>query len=316
MSFNAVLAIIKDVVSHLQPLNIQYFDLTGKTALVTGANSGIGFYTALLLAKMSCNVIIASSNLNKSLKACETLKQLSGNPEISAMHLNLASFNSIDKFIEDFTSKFDKVDIIINNSGVAMDKFTLTENNFETTLQVNYLGPFYMTLKLLPLVEKAKDARIVNVSSFMHKIFTFETPFNFNIANSKNYSLYKEYARTKLYNVLFTRALSIKLRPKKITVVSCHPGLVSTNLDVNMRQGSSSDRFQSSVIGYITDIIGRKGEQCGMTSVFAATSDRVVSGGYYDACVLDFTSKMGKDVKLANQLFDYTLEELKLNFDS
>jgi NAD(P)-dependent dehydrogenase (short-subunit alcohol dehydrogenase family) len=115
---------------------------------------------------MSCKVIITSSNLNKSLQACENLKQLSGNSEISAMHLNLASLNSIDKFIEDFTSKYEKLDIIINNSEVVVDKFTLTEDNFETTLQVNYLGPFYLTLKLLPLIEKAKDARIVNVSSF------------------------------------------------------------------------------------------------------------------------------------------------------
>jgi hypothetical protein len=150
----------------------------------------------------------------------------------------------------------------------------------------------------------------------VHKLFNFETPFNFKIANSKNYSLYKEYARTKLYNVLFTRALSIKLRPKKITVVSCHPGLASTDLDIIMYQESSCDMFQGSMLGYFVDLIGRKGEQCGMTSTFAATSDRVVSGGYYDACILDFTSKMGKDVKLANQLFDYTLEELKLSFDS
>ncbi|KXN68853.1 NAD(P)-binding protein [Conidiobolus coronatus NRRL 28638] len=313
MDVNIPFTLFKDFINHLQSLSIQYFDLTGKTCIVTGGNSGIGFYTALLMAKMNAKVIIASSNLEKSELACEQLKLMSGNNEIEAKHLNLASFNSVDTFIQEFKSQYDKLDILINNAGMAPSSFELTEDEYEKCLQVNYLSPFKLTLGLLPLIENTKDGRIVNVSSVMHKLYNFETQFNFHASNAQNFNLFKEYARTKFYQVLFTRAMSKKLREKKITVVSIHPGWVRTNLGENMKQASGFLKYSAHALDLISETIGRQGEQCGMTSVFAATSDRVVSGGYYDSCVLDFPSKMGKDVDLANQLFDYTLEELKLS---
>jgi NAD(P)-dependent dehydrogenase (short-subunit alcohol dehydrogenase family) len=117
------------------------------------------------MAKMNAKVIIASSNLEKSGFACEQLKLMSGNNEIEAKHLNLASFNSVDTFIQEIKSQYDKLDILINNAGTVPSSFELTEDEYEKCLQVNYLSPFKLTLGLLPLIENTKEGRIVNVSS-------------------------------------------------------------------------------------------------------------------------------------------------------
>ncbi|KXN68857.1 NAD(P)-binding protein, partial [Conidiobolus coronatus NRRL 28638] len=115
---------------------------------------GLGFEAALQLSKMGASIIIASSNYQKSLLAVEKLKILSKNSNITCEFLDLSSFQSVKEFCELFLKKYNKLDTLICNSGISMCKFELTEDNYERTLQVNYLGHAMLTLHLLPILKK------------------------------------------------------------------------------------------------------------------------------------------------------------------
>lgn len=206
------------------------FRANGKVVIITGANSGIGKETAIEMAERGATVIMACRNREKSEKARNYIIQKSGNANVHLMELDLASFKSIRKFVQEFLQTDYRLDILINNAGVMGLNRMLTEDGIEMHMGVNYMGHFLLTLLLLERLKESKPSRIVNVSSLGHKWLNFSKDLN----SEKFYNRFHAYIQSKLANVMFTKELAIKLRNSGVTVNSLHPGVIYTDIPRNM----------------------------------------------------------------------------------
>ena len=199
--------------------------LKGRTIIVTGANSGIGFETAKVLASKGAQVILACRNHQKGIEAKKRIIGL-----VEYINLDLTNFNNIKKFCQTIHQKYEKVDILVNNAGVMFPPFTKTKENLELTFATNYIGYYLLSLQLLPMMKEVQGSRIVNVSSIaQYRI----NDINWESLNSKKlYRKQEIYALSNLFRIMFTLDLETRLREKKLKTVaiSCHPGVALTNL--------------------------------------------------------------------------------------
>lgn len=204
--------------------------LVGKTVVVTGANTGIGFAAATDFAKRGAKVILACRNEEKANDACKKLKNLTGNKEIYVKILNLASLKSVKKFVDHLNSTEEKLDILVNNAAmpVAHPK-TMTEDGFHLVKQVNHLSPFLLTVLLMDLLKRSVRSRIINVSSFMASVCQMDLE---KLADPKSSYTYSE---SKLCNILFTKELAKLCLNTNVTVYSMEPGAVRTQIFRKLR---------------------------------------------------------------------------------
>ena len=202
--------------------------LDGKTVIITGGNTGIGKETAIDLAKRNARVILACRSQEKGKKAEVDVRRESGNSNVYFRKLDLASFDSVRQFAKEVLSEESRIDILINNAGVMYCSFQKTVDGFETQFAVNHLGHFLLTHLLLDKIKQAPEGRIIVVSSIGH---TLTAKLDLDTINSEaHYSPYDAYHKSKLANVLFTKALAKRLAGSNITVNSLHPGAVATDL--------------------------------------------------------------------------------------
>jgi len=204
-------------------------EVKDKLVLITGANSGIGKETARGLAAMGATIIMACRNLAKAAPVRDAIIEETGNAGVSAMHVDLASLESIRTFAREFAVAHTCLDVLINNAGTFCPTRQETEDGFERTMGTNHLGPFLLTHLLVPLLTQAPAARIVNVSSaaaFFGKIDLDD------LQMTKSYGMagFMAYAASKLANVLFTQELAQRLGDTRITVNAVHPGEADTNI--------------------------------------------------------------------------------------
>ena len=143
--------------------------LNGKTAIITGSNTGIGKETAKELAKRGARIIMACRNIKEGIKAADEIKQITGNDNVVVKELDLASFKSIRNFAGNINSYEVRVDILVNNAGVFLCPQSKTEDGFEMHFGVNYLGHFLLTLLLVEKIKKSSSARIINLTSNLHR---------------------------------------------------------------------------------------------------------------------------------------------------
>jgi len=206
-------------------------DLTGKTVIITGCNTGIGIETVIDLAKRGAKVVMACRNLEKAGAARErALEESQCKPDnLVVQQLDLSSFASIRKFANEFIQSGERLDILINNAGVMNCPFGKTEDGFETQFGTNHLGPFLLTNLLLDTIKKYTPSRIVNLSSDAHR---GGNPLPWDDLNNENfkYSAWTAYCRSKLMNILFTKELDKKIRGTGVTTYAVHPGVVRTDL--------------------------------------------------------------------------------------
>ena len=189
-----------------------------KTAVVTGANSGIGLVTAMELAVRGFNVIMVCRNLEKARLSAEIIKQETG-ADVNIMQADLASFASIRTFAKSYLERYDRLDILINNAGLFSDSRQQTEDGFELTMGVNYLGPYLLTRLLLPALFTAEKSRIINIVSgagFYGKI-NLDDPFHGPHG-------FRGYSASKLAQIWFTINLADELREKNILINGVSPG--------------------------------------------------------------------------------------------
>jgi retinol dehydrogenase 12 len=202
-----------------------------KTVLVTGANRGLGRATAEKLARRGCAVILTARDAAKGAAAADEIRAAVPNAKVEALELDVASLASIRSFGAAFEARGAALDVLLNNAGVMQQSPTrrLTKEGFEETFATNTLGPFLLTKLLLPSLERAPSARVVNVSSRMHAPGTrgAEVRFDFDDPNlEKNYDPDRAYKNSKLAVLWFTYALARKLPPRKITANAVCPGFV------------------------------------------------------------------------------------------
>ena len=197
--------------------------LDGKTAVITGANTGMGLQTAISLARSNARVFLGCRNTCAGNKAVDKIIRETGNEKVTAYNIDLASFDSIKQFADIFNKSDRQLDILVNNAGVFMLPLRRTKDNIEMHLGVNYLGHFLLTHLLLDNLKKSPSGRIVNVAS---RVPPFSM-INFSDMNSeKSYNRVRAVVQSKQALLLFTKFLSSELRSTNVTVNSVDPGLV------------------------------------------------------------------------------------------
>jgi retinol dehydrogenase-12 len=209
-------------------------DLTGKVAIVTGANAGIGIETARVLALQGAHVFVLARSLSKSQQAVdEILANLPPSPpkpyKVTPLPCDLASLDSIRKAVEEFKSFSIPLHFLVNNAATIPNERTLTEDGFETQMGVNHLGHFYLVNLLMDKLIESQPSRVVIVSSDAHKESKIEF-LNDTELGMKEYSSFQVYATTKLANVLHARELNERFASKGVTAYSLHPGIIFTNI--------------------------------------------------------------------------------------
>ncbi len=206
-------------------------DLTGKVIIVTGANSGIGYEAAKEFARKGAQTILACRSMDKAQAALAKICSEIPDAQAVVMQLDLASLASIQQFVEDFISRYHRLDVLTNNAGIMQVPYTKTVDGFESQFGTNHLGHFALTGLLLDLIRSTPEARVVNVSSIGHHggILDFD---NLMYENGRGYDRQGAYARTKLANLLFTYELQRFFENNGIDAqaLAAHPGLSNTPL--------------------------------------------------------------------------------------
>lgn len=193
--------------------------------MITGANSGIGFQTALALADMGASLVMVCRDKSKGNEAKREVVEKSGNSAIELMLCDLSSMSSVRDLARRFLDTHDRLHILVNNAGLIMGSRRVTDDDLETTFEVNYLSHFLLTLLLLDTMKASAPSRVINVSSSAH--FNGKMDFD-DLQEEKNYSAMRSYCQSKLAQVLFTHELAKKLEGTGVSVNAAHPGAVRT----------------------------------------------------------------------------------------
>jgi len=268
-----------------------------KIILITGSTDGIGKQTALELALQNHQVIIHGRSKEKCLKTLEEIKSKSSNTKIDFVVADLSNFNEVKQMAEEVKTKFDHLNVLINNAGVYLKKRMTDEKGIELTFKINHLAHFYLTYLLFDLIKKSEDGRIINVSSIAHEN---ADDYLSDIMLEKDYSGYRSYANSKLYNILFTYALHRRIKNSNVKVFALHPGVISTKL---LYEGF---RISGSPFS-----IGAE------TPVYLATSNDVIneSGKYFIKKKPVKSSKTSYNEKLQEELWDISIKLIGLDKD-
>ncbi|MTI88500.1 MAG: SDR family oxidoreductase [Balneolaceae bacterium] len=269
--------------------------MNNKLCVITGANSGIGFETAKALSKKGAYIVMVCRNEDKAIRAREQIIENTETYGIDIIVCDFAIQSEIRHAAEVIRTKYDQVDVLINNHGLIASERKETVDGLERTFAVNHIGYFLFTHLLLNQLKAAEHARIINVSSAAHRGGTFDTE---NLQLSSNFSPMKAYANSKLFNILFTKELANRLVDTTVTSNCLHPGVVASNF------GQSGKWFIKLIytLGKPFMISPVKGAK---TSVYLASSDDVknVNGAYFKNKMAATPSKAARNADYAKQLW-------------
>lgn len=264
--------------------------LSGKVAVVTGANTGLGYETALQLATKGAHVVLACRSEERGRAAETKLRDvLSSTPDagtVEFMQLDLGDLSSVHKFSEQFKESHDRLDMLVNNAGVMGGSYAVSTDGYERMFATNHLGHFALTAQLFERLKRSDAARVVNVSSGLHK--RGEASFkedDIMVTSEDRFGQVQTYGESKLCNILFTKELDRRLKAAgidNVTVVACHPGYVATSLGSNMAAANNSWIYWL-LIKIVTLLPGGKTPEMGaMPTLYAATGKEVIGGTILD----------------------------------
>jgi NAD(P)-dependent dehydrogenase (short-subunit alcohol dehydrogenase family) len=246
-------------------------------AVITGANSGLGFSATKILAENGAKVIMACRSLDKAKESKQEIIEELDDPDLEVMELDLSSLKSVESFAGKFREEYDSLDVLCNNAGLMALPRRETEDGFEMQLGVNHLGHFALTSHLIDMIVDS-SGRVVNQSSMAHE--DAEIDFD-DLMGEENYSKWGAYGQSKLANLLFTYELDRRLKEKDIEVesVGCHPGVSDTNL---FRVGPKMEHSKLKLyFGKIfSKILGQSPDKGCLPMVYAATSEDIKGGEY------------------------------------
>jgi NAD(P)-dependent dehydrogenase (short-subunit alcohol dehydrogenase family) len=271
--------------------------MNNKIAVITGATSGIGYVTAIELAKKGFDLILVARN---EAKVSALQKVIGDHVKTDFVLCDLSSIFSVREAVRIIREQYDRIDVLINNAGLLVQNKQFSIDGVELTFATNHIGPFVLTTGLIDLLKAADHARIIHVSSEAH-LFAF-----FDIDKLVNPSWYQDlivYGRSKLANILFSNELSDQLREFGITSNALHPGTVSSNFAGN---GDGVSAFFMKLFRPFFKTV----EQGAATSIYLATSPEVagVSGKYFVNCEPGRTSSASKDRELGKLLWKLSEE--------
>jgi len=251
----------------------------GKTAVVTGANSGLGFNTTKALALKGAKVIMACRNLEKGEMARQLIINEGVAEEPVVWHLDLASLESVKQFALKFAATGKSLDLLINNAGLMAIPLSRTEEGFEMQFGVNHLGHFALTARLWPKLSETEGSRVIQVSSLAHYIgqIRFE-----DIHWEKGYKKWGAYGMSKLANLLFVRELAGRLTETggRVTAAAAHPGYADTELQAKASR-MKGNKLGARSMYLINRLAAQSGEKGALPSLYAATAVGVEQGAYF-----------------------------------
>lgn len=251
----------------------------GRVAIVTGANSGLGYYTSKGLAEKGCEVIMACRNIKKGEEARKVLLKENPALDLKLMELDLSDLASVGNFADAFRESHTRLDLLINNAGLMAIPLRRTAQGFEMQFGVNHLGHFALTGLLFDLLKSTERSRVVNVASAAHKIG--EIRFD-DIHWEKGYSKWKAYGMSKLANIHFTHELADKVAARgiDIRVVAAHPGYSDSKL-IEKGPEMNGHSFLVKAGRFVNGIVAQRTEMGALPQLYAATSPDAVHRGYY-----------------------------------
>ncbi|KAK8774579.1 hypothetical protein V5799_010891 [Amblyomma americanum] len=280
--------------------------LDGKTALVTGGSTGIGYETAKALASRGARVIFTCRNMQVGQQALAAMTEASGGGDVVLKHLDLCSLASVRRLARDILENEPRLDLLVNNAGrSAPPRRTLTADGFETTIQSNHLGPALLTSLLLDLLKRSAPSRIVVVSSMVHAWAELDPDDAFL---EHHYSHSRAYSVSKLLNIYFARELADKLRGEQVTVNALHPGLVKSRF---FREPPTT-RFAKFLRYVVIPIFGKSPSEGAQTSIHLCLAPELAhtTGRYFMECREAKPAAHALNPVLQRQAWDITEQAL------
>jgi len=280
----------------------------GQVAIITGANSGLGFESAKELVRRGAKVILACRDLTKAEKAADQIRKQIGSNKVIPKVLDVSSLVSVRKFCDEILNEETRLDILVNNAGIAGLRKTITEEGLEVQFATNHFGPFLLTNILLGLMKKTGKARIVSVSSVAHT-WTKDLDLE-NLNSEKKWDPKLIYAKAKLCNILFMKELTRRLEEANIhgiTANAVNPGGVRTAI---FRHARKTFKY----IIMISQFFFKTPAEGAQTIVHSCVSEDVdeQSGFYFTDCKKVSPSKLAENSDLAKNLWEATSKIVKL----
>ena len=268
-------------------------DMSGRTCLVTGANTGIGRVTATELARLGAKVILACRSEDKTTPVIEAIKRDTKNDDVGFLRLDLADLASVRDSATEFLARDEPLHVLVNNAGLAGQR-GLTKDGFELAFGVNHLGHFLFTTLLLDKLRESAPARIVNVASASHyraKSIDWEAVRK----KTSTVTGMAEYEVSKLANVLFSAELARRLDKSEVTTYALHPGVIASDVW----------RKIPWPVRPMVKLFMKSTEDGAQTTLHCAASDDVATdtGLYYDECATRSPSRTSRDEDLAAELW-------------
>ncbi len=298
-------------------------DLSGRTVVVTGANSGLGFEATRGFARRGAHVVMACRSRTRGTLAKQELARELPDASLEVRTLDLAALSSVRRFADRIRADFDSVDVLCNNAGVMAIPRRTTEDGFEMQFGVNHLGHFALTGHLLDrLADAPGDSRVVTVSSLAHRrgAIDFE-----DVHHQRSYGPWEAYGQSKLANLLFAYELQRRVDDAglPVTSVAAHPGYAATNLQLRGPQMRESP-VRLAVSALLNRLLAQDAEMGALPILYAAT-DPSVSGGDFvgprsfggmrGSPTVTESSERSRDPALARRLWDASAELTGVEYD-
>ena len=280
-------------------------DMQGRTVVVTGGNSGIGFETAVALAAMGARVIVTARNADKGRAAVAAITQRAGGgAPVQLVVFDLADLSSVRRGAGEILEQAPRLDVLVNNAGLVLSERAETVDGFEATFGTNHLGPFLLTNLLLERIRASAPARIVNVASTAHNAARKGVPFD-DLQSEHGYATMRVYGQSKLANILFTLELARRLEGSGVTANSLHPGTVRTGYGADGdARGLLAFGIKLASPFFLSPAKGAR------TSVYLASDPAVavVTGQYFVKCKAKQPKRWARDPEAAHRLWQVSEE--------
>lgn len=270
--------------------------LAGKTAVVTGATSGIGRATAVALAQRGARLLLVGRNEQRARETLGAIRAAAPRCDVEVVRGDFAAQSELRRVGEELARRIDGLDLLVNNHGVTLMRRETTPDGYEATFAINHLGYFHLTGLLLPKLRATPGARIVNVASEAHRFGALELD---DLHSERRYGAMRVYGKSKSANIHFTRELARRYGSPQLTISCVHPGGVATNLGAG--QGPLLDVVHKAVMWFM-----KTPAEGAQTSLFAATAPEAAgqNGAYYADCKPKQPAAHCRDERTARALWD------------
>ena len=269
--------------------------LAGKTAVITGATSGIGRATAVEFARRGARLLLVGRNRARANETLAAIRAAAPKCDVEIVRGDFAAQAEVRRVGEELVKRVDRLDLLINNHGVTLARREVTPDGYEATFAINHLGYFHLTGLLLPKLRATPGARIVSVASEAHRFGALDLD---DLQSERSYAFMRVYGKSKSANIHFTRELARRYGSPQLTVNCVHPGGVATNLGAG--QGPLLSLVHRAVMLFM-----KTPEQGAQTSIHAAIAPETAgeNGAYYSDCKPKQPAAHCQDEKTARELW-------------